>query len=104
MPSIFTRIFSQSKDLATCPYANEAFSELVTKIQAAIDRLNLEGYANLEHQVAELDKHIEGNVSKSGVLRLTAHDGDHDGRLLFEKRPVNGEGPAGRPSLWRFDV
>lgn len=25
-----------------------------------IDRLNLEGYANLEHWVAELDKRIEG--------------------------------------------
>ncbi|KIY49803.1 hypothetical protein FISHEDRAFT_72429 [Fistulina hepatica ATCC 64428] len=47
-------------DLATCPYAPEAFSELLGKIQAAIDRLNLEGYANLEHWVAELDKRIEG--------------------------------------------
>ncbi|EPQ61281.1 dynein heavy chain protein 2 [Gloeophyllum trabeum ATCC 11539] len=47
-------------DLATCPYTSEAFTELLTKIQAAIDRLNLEGYANLEHWVAELDKRIEG--------------------------------------------
>ncbi|KZT24393.1 hypothetical protein NEOLEDRAFT_1094681 [Neolentinus lepideus HHB14362 ss-1] len=47
-------------DLATCPYTAEAFTELLTKIQAAIDRLNLEGYANLEHWVAELDKRIEG--------------------------------------------
>ncbi|TFK48049.1 cytoplasmic dynein heavy chain 1 [Heliocybe sulcata] len=46
-------------DLATCPYTTEALSELLTKIQAAIDRLNLEGYANLEHWVAELDKRIE---------------------------------------------
>ncbi|GLB36818.1 putative dynein heavy chain [Lyophyllum shimeji] len=48
------------EDLATCSYTTEAFSELLAKVQAAIDRLNLEGYANLEHWVAELDKKIEG--------------------------------------------
>ncbi|KAG6864894.1 hypothetical protein C0991_006509 [Blastosporella zonata] len=47
------------EDLATCSYTTEAFSELLGKVQAAIDRLNLEGYANLEHWVAELDKKIE---------------------------------------------
>lgn len=46
-------------DLATCSYTTEAFSELLGKVQAAIDRLNLEGYANLEHWVAELDTKIE---------------------------------------------
>ncbi|PCH33132.1 dynein heavy chain [Wolfiporia cocos MD-104 SS10] len=46
-------------ELATCQYSSEAFSELLGKIQAAIDRLNLEGYANLEHWVAELDQRIE---------------------------------------------
>ncbi|KIL61809.1 hypothetical protein M378DRAFT_82045 [Amanita muscaria Koide BX008] len=48
------------EDLATCSYTTEAFSELLSKVQAAIDRLNLEGYANLDHWVAELDKRIEG--------------------------------------------
>ncbi|PFH46895.1 hypothetical protein AMATHDRAFT_7278 [Amanita thiersii Skay4041] len=47
------------EDLATCPYTTEAFSELLARIQLAIDRLNLEGYANLDHWVAELDKRIE---------------------------------------------
>lgn len=64
------------EDLATCSYTSEAFTELLAKIQAAvrkyvffenffynsttqIDRLNLEGYANLEHWVADLDKRIE---------------------------------------------
>lgn len=65
-------------DLATCSYTAEAFTELLNQIQAAvrrssflttktlisnplgqIDRLNLEGYANLEHWVAELDRKIE---------------------------------------------
>ncbi|RXW16544.1 hypothetical protein EST38_g9308 [Candolleomyces aberdarensis] len=48
------------EDLATCPYTAEAFSDLLGKIQAAIDKLNLEGYANLEHWVSDMDKRIEG--------------------------------------------
>ncbi|KAH9836656.1 dynein heavy chain, N-terminal region 1-domain-containing protein [Rhodofomes roseus] len=48
------------EELSTCPYTTEAFTELLGKIQAAIDRLNLEGYANLEQWVAELDQRIEG--------------------------------------------
>ncbi|KAI6106473.1 hypothetical protein EDD16DRAFT_1745388 [Pisolithus croceorrhizus] len=50
------------EDLSTCTYTSEAFSELLSKIQAVIDRLNLEGHtdANLEHWVAELNKRIEG--------------------------------------------
>lgn len=47
-------------DLSTCPYTSEAFTELLGKIQSAIDRLNLEGYANLDHWVVQLDKQIEG--------------------------------------------
>lgn len=51
-------------ELATCSYTTEAFSELLGKVQAAIDKLNLEGYANLEHWVAELDTRIEGILLK----------------------------------------
>ncbi|KAH7884160.1 dynein heavy chain, N-terminal region 1-domain-containing protein [Phlebopus sp. FC_14] len=57
---LYRDILRAVEDLATCPYTSDAFSELLGKIQAAIDRLNLEGYANLEHWVAELDKRIEG--------------------------------------------
>ncbi|TFK68520.1 hypothetical protein BDN72DRAFT_677591 [Pluteus cervinus] len=56
---LYKDIVRNVEDLATCPYTTEAFSELLSKIQAAIDRLNLEGYANLEYWVAELDKRIE---------------------------------------------
>ncbi|ELU44462.1 dynein heavy chain [Rhizoctonia solani AG-1 IA] len=54
-------------DLATCPFTTEAFSELIAKIQAAIDQLNLEGYANLDNWVAELDAKIEALL----LVRLT---------------------------------
>ncbi|KAF8139617.1 dynein heavy chain, N-terminal region 1-domain-containing protein [Boletus edulis] len=56
---LYRDILRAVEDLATCAYTHEAFSELLSKIQAAIDRLNLEGYANLEHWVSELDKRIE---------------------------------------------
>ncbi|EMD41483.1 dynein heavy chain protein 2 [Gelatoporia subvermispora B] len=47
------------EELSTCSYSAETFTELLTRVQAAIDRLNLEGYANLEHWVTDLDKRIE---------------------------------------------
>ncbi|KAE9394324.1 dynein heavy chain protein 2 [Gymnopus androsaceus JB14] len=56
---LYKDILRAVEDLSTCSYTTEAFSELLGKIQGAIDRLNLEGYANLEHWVAELDKRIE---------------------------------------------
>lgn len=52
------------EDLSTCPYTYEAFAELIGKIQAAIDRLNLEGYANLENWVARLDERISGILAQ----------------------------------------
>ena len=78
MIDLYKDILRAVEDLSTCSYTSEAFSELLGKVQAAvrartpfhsttkwltdlqIDRLNLEGYANLEHWVAELDKRIEG--------------------------------------------
>ncbi|KAI6118603.1 dynein heavy chain, N-terminal region 1-domain-containing protein [Pisolithus croceorrhizus] len=65
---LYRDILRAVEDLATCAYTSEAFSELLSKIQAAIDRLNLEGYANLEHWVAELDKRVE-----SILLQRLAH-------------------------------
>ncbi|KAJ8587100.1 hypothetical protein M405DRAFT_742471 [Rhizopogon salebrosus TDB-379] len=57
---LYRNILRAVEDLATCTYTSEAFSDLLGKIQSAIDRLNLEGYANLEHWVADLDRRIEG--------------------------------------------
>ncbi|THH27962.1 hypothetical protein EUX98_g6222 [Antrodiella citrinella] len=57
---LFKDIIRAVDELSTCSYTTEAFSDLLGKIQAAIDRLNLEGYANLDHWVAELDQKIEG--------------------------------------------
>lgn len=46
--------------LATCPYTVQAFAEHLGVVQKTIDRLNLEGYSNLDAWVAELDAKIEG--------------------------------------------
>lgn len=56
---MYTEITSIVDQLATCPYTTEAFSELLGTIQKTIDKLNLEGYTNLDSWVAELDKSIE---------------------------------------------
>ncbi|KAI0259341.1 hypothetical protein BC834DRAFT_974384 [Gloeopeniophorella convolvens] len=46
---------------ATCSYTAEAFTELLATYRLqCIDRLSLEGYANLDYRVAELDTKIEG--------------------------------------------
>lgn len=57
---LYKDILRAVEDMSTCPYTQEAFADLLGRVQAAIDRLNLEGYANLDHWVAELDKRIEG--------------------------------------------
>lgn len=67
-------------ELATCPYTSDALSNVLDNVQkivsrfqalhlmigflkaifgVQIDRMNLEGYANLDPWVAELDKRIE---------------------------------------------
>ncbi|KAI6096391.1 hypothetical protein F5141DRAFT_1220919 [Pisolithus sp. B1] len=62
MTGLYQDILHAVKDLLTCAYTSEMFLELLSQIQAMINRLNLEGYTdtNLEHWVAELDKQIEG--------------------------------------------
>ncbi|KAJ6480109.1 dynein heavy chain, N-terminal region 1-domain-containing protein [Mycena vulgaris] len=87
---LYKDILRAVEDLATCSYTTEAFAELLGKVQAAIDRLNLEGYANLEQWVAELDRRIEGILLQRLVQiiqvwcgefdRATADDGDTGGR------------------------
>ncbi|GAA5974101.1 hypothetical protein JCM11641_003434 [Rhodosporidiobolus odoratus] len=51
-------------ELLTCEYTAEAFSEQLTSLQTTIDKLNLEGYANLETWVAELDRKVERALSQ----------------------------------------
>ncbi|KAI0668593.1 dynein heavy chain [Trametes maxima] len=83
---LYKDILRSVEELSTCPYTPEAFRDLLGKIQAAIDRLNLEGYANLDHWVAELDQRIEGILLQriTHVIQLFCSEferaDDSDGR------------------------
>ncbi|KAJ2419923.1 dynein heavy chain, partial [Coemansia sp. RSA 2531] len=47
------------RELSSCPYAQDNFTAILDRIQALIDRLNLDNYANLEQWVGELDGRLE---------------------------------------------
>ncbi|KAG6328090.1 hypothetical protein ID866_10999 [Astraeus odoratus] len=101
---LYRDILRAVEDLATCPYTSEAFSDLLGKIQAAIDRLNLEGYANLEHWVAELDKRIEGILLQrlTHIIQIWCSEFDRtddDGRRdALPLRDISNKRRAGKGS------
>ncbi|KAK1225811.1 dynein heavy chain [Marasmius sp. AFHP31] len=94
---LYKDILRAVEDLSTCSYTAEAFSELLTKIQAAIDRLNLEGYANLDHWVAELDKRIEAALLQRlrQVIQVWCSEldrsADEDGRRELPFRDITNK-------------
>lgn len=61
-------------------------------MQSAIDRLNLEGYANLEQWVAELDRRIEGFLLQrlQQIVAVWCEQFD---------RAATDDGDTGRPAL-----
>lgn len=67
-------------ELAKCAYRSDAFAERLQKIQTTIDKLNLEGYPNLEEWVGNLDRLIEDvllrrlrSVSAAWCTAFVAH-------------------------------
>jgi len=78
---------------------------ILTSCNLQIDRLNLEGYANLEHWVAELDQRIEGILVTRlvNIIQLwcsefdrnddgdTRRDGVGTTRDLTTKRSIRGD-------------
>lgn len=46
-------------NLSTCSYTSQAFEALLSKVQKVIDTLNLEGYANLDKWVENVEHEIE---------------------------------------------
>ncbi|KAJ7366479.1 dynein heavy chain, N-terminal region 1-domain-containing protein [Mycena albidolilacea] len=89
---LYKDILRAVEDLATCSYTTEAFTELLGKVQSAIDRLNLEGYANLEQWVAELDRRIEGILLQrlQQIVAVWCEQFD---------RAATDDGDTGRPAL-----
>lgn len=85
-------------DLLTCGYEKVAFETHLTKLQKIVDKLNLEGYANLEIWVRELDQRIEAVL----LQRLKAMI-DH-WCLEFGKDPENVPNGIRPKSLGRKPV
>ncbi|KAJ2558174.1 dynein heavy chain [Coemansia sp. RSA 1933] len=73
------------RELGTCPYAEDNFRDILDRIQALIDRLNLDNYANLEHWVAALDQRIER------VLTVRLAHAIHAWILEFNRMPAAGD-------------
>lgn len=46
------------KSLETCAYSSTTFSEILGKIQKAVDNLSLHSYSNLPQWVAKLDEEV----------------------------------------------
>lgn len=61
---LYSEVLKIIDAFSTCAYSEQAFEALLTKVQKIVDKLNLEGYANLERWVQELDSEIEKALLK----------------------------------------
>lgn len=60
------------ESLGTCSYSHATFSEILVKIQKAVDDLSLHQYSNLGRWVAELDKRIEFKLASRLIAGIEA--------------------------------
>ncbi|XP_053373809.1 cytoplasmic dynein 1 heavy chain 1-like isoform X4 [Mercenaria mercenaria] len=60
------------KSLETCAYSSTTFSEILGKIQKAVDNLSLHSYSNLPQWVARLDEEVEKRLAARLELALDA--------------------------------
>ncbi|EPQ28904.1 uncharacterized protein PFL1_03705 [Pseudozyma flocculosa PF-1] len=100
-------MLSVIEDLGTCEYSAHAFSERLLRIQQTIDKLNLEGFPNLDDWVADLDAKIERTllqrlraVSESWCREFVKDDGGGSGKsnreMARDKAAAAAAGAAGR--------
>ncbi|KAL7421138.1 dynein heavy chain [Cryptotrichosporon argae] len=64
------------EELSTCEYTAEAFSSLLGQVQRTIDRLNLDGYSNLDAWVVRLNTKIDAVLSDRLGQAIEAWCGD----------------------------
>lgn len=50
------------KALTTCAYSNATFTEILNRIQKAVDNLSLHAYSNLQQWVARLDQRVSYRI------------------------------------------
>ncbi|XP_065684969.1 cytoplasmic dynein 1 heavy chain 1 isoform X1 [Hydra vulgaris] len=57
------KIDIEVQSLSTCAYKPEVFEEILSKIQKAVDELNLHSYSNLNAWVRSLDEQVENKLA-----------------------------------------
>lgn len=58
--------------LSTCPINGPALQKIISRLQEAVDELNLAGYSNLEAWVRRLDKQLETILTERLLQALEA--------------------------------
>ena len=92
-------------ELGVCRYETAAFQESLSKIQAIVDKLNLEGYSNLETWVVDLDLRIEAVLHKrleevidlwcEKLSRNADYQQDHEEHASMQQPAINGHAIKG---------
>jgi len=73
--SITEKVEVLVESLSSCAYSHSIFSEILTKIQKAVDDLSLHQYSNLSKWVTELDERIETRLAtrlQAGIQAWTS--------------------------------
>lgn len=92
--AITEKVEALVESLGSCAYSHATFSEILTKIQNAVDDLSLQQYSNLGKWVAELDERIEAKLAvrlQAGVEAWTLaligikHDPDDNDQPIVNK-------------------
>lgn len=59
---MYAEVMKVVDSLSTCAYSTQVFEVLLSRVQKAIDTLSLEGYANLDKWVKDLEGEIESTL------------------------------------------
>ncbi|KAL1512644.1 hypothetical protein ABEB36_002203 [Hypothenemus hampei] len=94
------------RSLETCPYSANTFADILSKIQHAVDDLNLKRYSNLHIWVNRLDEEVEKNLARrlqagieawTDALAGTKKDIDHSMDTDAPAQPTHK--PGGDPQI-----
>lgn len=91
-------------DLGTCAYDSEAFSALLASLQKTVDTLNLEGYANLEHWTAELDRKVEAKLRQRIRTVLASWSRDFASATADRRSKPSDAVNRGRTATWQANA
>ncbi|KAJ2798624.1 dynein heavy chain, partial [Coemansia helicoidea] len=93
--ALSAEIDSAVRELSICAFTEDAFRAILDRIQALIDRLNLDSYANLEQWVAALDAQLEQVLAARLAQALQAWTREFN-RVRAQGGESDGEAPEGR--------